>query len=156
MAKRLNIERSIGNSIFKTRIGSVNRLNPASIYVTGKAYISPTFEKEDYSEDIDELDKDLKTILRRYVKSNSFLNNMFISNLELPKNGLKQGKNTYMCFQLFFSQKFGNDICTSMDKIKEKMSPLVSGAMGEFENVLHERGFTIHEKRKEIDIYSKI
>ena len=149
MAKRLNIERSVGNKTFKARIGSINRLNPVSIYITGKAYISPTFEMDDYSEEIDAMDNDLKDILRRYVKPNDFLNNVFISNLEVPKNGLKCGKNTYMCFQLFFSQKFGNEVCKNMAKIREKMCPWVNEALDEFEGKLMERGFTIHEKRKE-------
>ena len=149
MAKRLNIERGIGNTAFKTRIGSVNRLNPESIYVTGKAYITPNFQKEDYTEDIEEIDCDLKAILRRYANSSDFVNKLFISNLEIPQNGLKYGKNTYMCFQLFFSQKRNGELCRSIDKIRSRMSPLVDGVMSEFEKMLNERGFLIREKRNE-------
>ena len=156
MAKRLNIERSVGNKTFKARIGSINRLNPVSIYITGKAYINPNFDAEDYSDEIDGMDVDLKAILKRYLKGSDFLNNVFISNLEVPKNGLKYGKNTYMCFQLFFSQKFGNEVCRNMNDIKKKMCPWINDVLDEFERKLIERGFTIHEKRREPDIYSKI
>ena len=148
MAKRLNVERTLNNNVFKTKIGSVNRLNPVSIYVSGKAYISPIEDLDGYDESIDLLDHDLKAILRRYTAGNPFINKVFISNLEVPRNGLKYGKNTYLFFQLFFSQNFSNPVCKSIDEIREKMSPGVNQVLKEFESKIHERGFTIHEKRK--------
>ncbi len=148
MAKRLNVERKLNGNIFKTKIGSVNRLNPVSIYVSGKAYISPVENRDEYEEDIDLLDKDLKGILRRFTASSNFVNKVFISNLELPKNSLKYGKNTYLFFQLFFSQNFSKPVCKNIDKIKEEMLPGINNALKEFETKILERGFTIHEKRK--------
>lgn len=148
MEKRLNVERDLGNETFRARIGSVNRLNPVSIYVTGKAYISPNEELEEYGELIDSLEVDLKGILRQYTKDNKFLNRTFISNLEIPKNGIKYGKNTYMFFQLFFSQNFSNDVCRSIDEIKDKMCPGINSVLKEFKDKIEERGFTIHDKRK--------
>ena len=148
MAKRLNVERALNNKVFRTRIGSVNRLNPVSIYISGKAYISPTQETDNYDDSIDLLDADLKTILKQYTANNTFLNKVFISNLEVPKNGLKYGKNTYLFFQLFFSQNFSNPVCKNIDKIREIMSPGISDVLSQFESKIYERGFTIHEKRK--------
>lgn len=148
MAKRLNVEKTINGNSFKTKIGSVNRLNPSSIYISGKTYISPMNEGEDYNELISLLDTDLKAILRRFTRANDFLNRNFISNLEVPKNGLKYGKNTFMFFQLFFSQNFSNPVCVDMETIREKMSPWINEALNEFENKIRERGFTIHEKRR--------
>lgn len=148
MAKRLNVEKKLNNETFKSSIGSVNRLNPVSIYVSGKTYISPVEEMDEYGDSIDALDKDLKCILRRYTSNNRFLNKTFISNLEVPKNGLKYGKNTYLFFQLFFSQNFANPVCKSMDKIRDTMSPGINDVLDEFKNKILERGFTIHEKRK--------
>lgn len=148
MAKRLNVEKKLSNETFKSSIGSVNRLNPVSIYVSGKTYISPVEEMDEYGDSIDALDKDLKCILRRYTSNNKFLNKAFISNLEVPKNGLKYGKNTYLFFQLFFSQNFTNPVCKSMDKIRDTMSPGINDVLDEFKNKIYERGFTIHEKRK--------
>lgn len=148
MAKRLNVERALNNKVFRTRIGSVNRLNPVSIYISGKAYISPTQETDNYDDSIDLLDADLKTILKQYTANNTFVNKVFISNLEVPKNGLKYGKNTYLFFQLFFSQNFSNPVCKNIDKIREIMSPGISDVLSQFESKIYERGFTIHEKRK--------
>ncbi len=148
MAKRLNVEKKLSNETFKSSIGSVNRLNPVSIYVSGKTYISPVEEMDEYGDSIDALDKDLKCILKRYTSNNKFLNKTFISNLEVPKNGLKYGKNTYLFFQLFFSQNFANPVCKNMDKIRETMSPGINDVLDEFKNKIYERGFTIHEKRK--------
>ena len=62
MAKRLNVEKSIENTVFKTKIGTVNRLNPTSLYVTGKAYISPMEEDADYEDKVDGLKGDLNAI----------------------------------------------------------------------------------------------
>lgn len=148
MAKRLNVEKTLGNKTFKAKIGSVNRVNPVSFYVSGKAYISPLEDLESYDEQMDELDNDLKGILKRYTASNPFINKVFISNLEVPRNGLKYGKNTYLFFQLFFSQNFSKPMCKSIEKIKENMSPGIDCVLREFEDKIHERGFTIHEKRK--------
>jgi hypothetical protein len=97
---------------------------------------------------MDGLDSDLKGILKRYTTNNPFINKVFISNLEVPRNGLKYGKNTYLFFQLFFSQNFSKPMCKSIEKIKENMSPCIDCVLREFEDKIHERGFTIHEKRK--------
>ena len=148
MAKRLNVEKTLGNKTFKAKIGSVNRVNPVSFYVSGKAYISPLEDLESYDEQMDELDNDLKGILKRYTANNPFINKVFISNLEVPRNGLKYGKNTYLFFQLFFSQNFSKPMCKNIEKIKENMSPGIDCVLREFEDKIHERGFTIHEKRK--------
>ena len=148
MAKRLNVERTLENKTFKTKIGSVNRLNPVSFYISGKAYISPVEELESYDDVVDILDHDLKTILKRFTAGNTFVNKVFISNLEVPKNGLKYGKNTYMFFQLFFSQNQMHPMYNAIDKIKEEMAPGLADLLDQFRDKIHERGFTIHEKRK--------
>lgn len=148
MEKRLNIERAIENAPFKAKIGAVNRINPVSVYITGKAYISPLDDKENYAEEISLLESDLRRISRRYTTSQSFLNKELISNLELPKNSLKQGKNTFMFFQIFFSQKFGNPVCKNIDEIKKKMLPGIKDVLEEFKSKIEERGFTIYEKRR--------
>ena len=57
-------------------------------------------------------------------------------------------KNTYLFFQLFFSQNFSNPVCKNIDKIREIMSPGISDVLSQFESKIYERGFTIHEKRK--------
>ena len=144
----MNIEKKLSGNSFKAKIGSINRVNPVSIYVSGKAYISPVEDLENYEDAIDLLDRDLKTILKRFTGGNAFVNKVFISNLEVPKNGLKYGKNTYLFFQLFFSQNFSNPVCKNFEKIKETMSPGINTALCEFRDKIYERGFTIHEKRK--------
>lgn len=148
MAKRLNIEKTIDNTAFKTKIGSIDRLNPISLYVTGKAYISPTEDDQDYEKKVDSLRWDLNDIFRRFTRSNDFVNRTCITTLEVPSNGLKRGKNTYIWFMVFFSQNPKNKLCTNFSKIKEVMSPGVVSCLDEFKEKVLERGFTIHEKRK--------
>lgn len=148
MAKRLNIEKPIENTVFKTRIGSIDRTNPKSVYVTGKAYIQPTEDKKEYDESVEHLRFDLNDIFRRYTKSSDFVDRLCITTLEVPANGLKYGKNTYIWFSVFFSQKPGNPVCTDFMKIKDVLSPGIVNCLDEFKEKVYERGFSIHEKRK--------
>lgn len=148
MAKRLNVEKKIENTVFKTKIGTVNRLNPTSLYVTGKAYISPMEADIDYEDKVEGLKCDLNAIFRRFARSNDFINRTCITTLEVPSNGLKYAKNTYIWFMVFFSQNSANPLCKNFSKIKEVMSPGVTECLDEFKEKVYERGFTIHEKRK--------
>ena len=58
------------------------------------------------------------------------------------------GKNTYIWFSVFFSQKPGNPLCTDFMKIKDVLSPGIVNCLDEFKEKVYERGFSIHEKRK--------
>lgn len=147
MSKRLNVEKKIENAPFSAKIGTVNRLNPVSIYVTGKMYITPTENLPDYGDSIKKLKTDLNGILRRFTGNNDFLNKEYISNLEVAKNGIKYGKNSYLFFQLFFSQKFSNDICKNMDEIKKILSPGILSVLDEFSKNITEQGLKVCEKR---------
>lgn len=155
MDKRLNVERKLENAEFGAKIGSVNRINPVSIYVTGKAYITPKDYDDDYCGLIDALDKDLKTITKKYTSGSQFLNNKFISNLEVSKNGIKYGKNSYLFFQLFFSQNQLNPACKNIDAIKENMTPVVKNILSEFKSKITERGFNVCENQKKNYLYKK-
>lgn len=145
MVKRMNIEKTIDGTPIKSKIGSINRTNPTSFYITGKAYITPLEEEQDYNEKVDFLKTDLNSIFKRFAKTSDFVNKMCITTLEVPSNGLKYGKNSYIWYMVFFSQNKTKDF----NKIKETMIPGISICINEFTDKIRERGFDIREKRKQ-------
>ena len=154
MSKRLNVEKRIKNAPFSAKIGTVDRLNPASLYVTGKMYITPKENRSDYGESIKQIKTNLDRILRRFTGNNTFLNRDYISNLEVAKNGIKYGKNSYLFFQIIFSQKFSNEVCKNMDEINKILTPGVLSILNEFNEDIEEHGFMVAEKCKIPTIYS--
>ena len=109
-------------------------------------YITPTEDLLDYSNSIKRLKTDLNGILRRFTASSPILNREYISNLEVAKNGIKYGKNSYLFFQFFFSQKSADDLYKGIDEIRNILSPSILNMLNEFGEHLGERGLKICEK----------
>ena len=148
MNKRLNLEKKIDFDVFQPKLGTVNRNNPVSVYLTGKTYIIPKECKDDYKEDLRLLETDLKDDLRRFFASSPFLNKDFILNFEVSENGVKYGKKSYCFFQIFFTQK--NEEIKPLQTLKSEISCDIDEMLKYVESHITSHGFSINEKRNAI------
>lgn len=149
--KRLNLEKTIKFDTFQPLIGTVNRKNPVSFYVTGKTYITPKTEEEDYSESLANIEASIKGDLRRFVAGNDVFGKDFILNFEVSENGLKYGKNSYLFFQMFFTQKKFGDLTSIVTFCEPSVREILTGVRDTIES----EGFEIVSNGNRRGIYNK-
>lgn len=147
--KRLNLERPIKFENFKPVIGTVNRKCPTSFYVAGKTYITPCNDEDDYHETMKKMESSIKANLKRFLTSNEVLGRDFILNFEVSENGLKYGKNSYLFFQMFFTQRKFN----TLPEIITFMEPSVSKILTEMKQSIETGGFRIVSNGSRKSIY---
>ena len=148
MNRRLNLEKKIDFDTFQPRIGTAWRDRPTSIYLTGKTYITPKNKEDEYSENLQKIETDLKADLRRFLAGDEFLDTHFILNFEVSENGIKYGKNSYCFFQVFFHQK--SEPYLSLLSLKDKVNPKMIEILSDIKACLEDNGFEIREKRKAV------
>lgn len=149
--KRLNLEKPVDFELFHPLIGTVNRHNPVSFYLTGKTYITPKNETDDYSESLENIETSIKGNLKRFLGTNTVLGKDFIFNFEVSENGLKMGKNSYLFFQMFFTQKTFGDLSS----IAAFMEPSVREILTDVKQNIESNGFEIISNAKRRGIYNK-
>lgn len=104
MAKRLGIEKKIEENGFNIKIGTLNKLNPTSIYIESGTFISPFEEKEEYQTDTEFLEKCINDNIKNFIKQNKIYDKNYICAFELPSERMKVGKNSYLSIQCHLKQ----------------------------------------------------
>lgn len=116
---------------FQVKYGTLNKLSPKSIYITGKSWITP-IEKE-YQDCITEIKNECRKIDRTVLSSSDIFQTKSIMNIELADKRLAEHKKSFFTFELFLLQKeerklndilLLNDIHSISNNIIEKITNL--------------------------------
>ena len=117
--KRLNKEYKISvNNSFSTKYGTTNSLNPEVLYIIGNTYIAPLFSSDDYSDSITFIKNSFGKILKKEFGNNEYFDSRTILNLEIYEKCIKQGKKTFMHFEIYMKQKNVRNISLLEDVIE--------------------------------------
>lgn len=147
MSKRLGVERKIEENGFKIKIGTLNKLNPTSVYIESGTFISPFEEKEEYQTDTEFLEKSINDNIKNFIKQNKIFDKNYICAFELPSERMKVGKNSYLSIQCHLKQTGGLTTNEILDKTQELSSKLFKDIQ---KSILYS-GFTLNKpKRKTI------
>lgn len=128
MQKRLNKEKKIDYPRFHAKIGTINKEQPNTIYLTGRGYFTPQNELDKYNLGIVGVENGIREHINKIVSQNSILSNNYILNLEIADKRIQYGKKSYMFFQVFFHQTnkqplgFGNIVPMVNNDMKEILS----------------------------------
>ena len=144
MGKRLNLEKKLDYGLFSAKLGTSNRYDPESFYVTGKAYITPKSDNEDMKTNLSLAEIDMRHKIGYFARTNGFTNKDYIFNFEVSENGLKMGKNSYIFFQLFLTQ---NKVSTLND-IKTEFSDILKPVVYGIRESLVTHGFKIKDRKR--------
>lgn len=138
MARKLLSEKTIPSNICQYHIGTLNRKNPQSFYVEGGAYISPKYDADNKHR----YDNAAYAIKRDIIDStiqNENLFNRCIVSTESASDRLKQGKWSYLAFQVHFRQVDTLPYKTLQDIPLE----LAYNVVNTIQNELNKNGFDI-------------
>lgn len=143
---RLNSEKKIENENFKIKIGTTNKINPIIIYVEGKAFISPTDDKEDYSKDISEIKHVLKQSISEHIHSVEEFDNKYIVDFQVASNGIQINKKSFLSFQFLLRQN--KDKVLKLIEVKNNSSNMVLDIVNDLKEAIVERGFLLTKTKK--------
>lgn len=118
--ERLNKEYKLDiNDNFSIKYGSVNRLMPIVIYVSGKAWITPTTEF-DYSSAMKNILTKFKNVLKKQLSVSPYFHDKMIAEFDVNTSAMEVGKKKYFSFEFYLKQK-GNVL-----KLKDVQFPIKS------------------------------
>lgn len=143
---RLSSEKRIDHNTFKIKIGTVNKVNPQVIYVEGRTFICPLYEKEDYSSDISIIRHDFVRKISNTLKDNSLFDKKFIIDFQVASSGISIKKKSFLSFQFLLKQKNGH-IIPKLSEIKEKTNDMITEIVDVLENSIIDHDFIISKSK---------
>ena len=143
---RLNSEKKIENDDFKIKIGTTNKINPIIIYVEGRAFISPTFDQDDYNKEIAEIKHVLKQSISQHLQTTDKFDNKYIVDFQVASNGIQINKKSFLSFQFLIRQNKDNVL--KLIEVKNGSSDMVLEIVNDLKNAIVEHGFVLTKTKK--------
>lgn len=136
--KKISSEIKVDSNIFKAKWGTIDKKNPSSIYLEIGTYITPKEQEEDYTDNIKEIEKIGRIIVKDAVGKTDGWKKDFIFVSDIADSRISYGKKSYISFQIHLGRSKANEdkltfkeIVNSMD---EKWKPVYSGIVDTIEN----------------------
>lgn len=146
MGTRLNSEKKIENDNFKLKIGTTNKINPMVIYVEGKAFISPTEEKDEYTRDIAEIKHCLKRNISDNLVTSEVFDNKYILDFQVASSGISVNKKSFLSFQFLMRQK--RDNVMKLADVKMKSEGMILNIINALGKSILEHDFELTKTKK--------
>lgn len=139
MSKRLNSENRFNINGFKAKVGTTNRLSPTTVYIDLGGYIIPQEDKESYEDNVLQMDKDFKKILKFTLKNKTVFDKKCICVLETAHERMKKGKSSYISLQCHLRQNSNLD----SDGIIRETEILTNEIVNDFSKIADDYGFSL-------------
>jgi len=146
-AVRLNSEKTISNENFKIKIGTTNKVNPQVVYVEGKTFIKPLFEKDDYSKNIGEIKRSFNRIIQDNLNGHELYLPKYIFDFQVAQSGVSVNKKSFLTFQFLIRQRQDKMIIKLKD-IKAASESLINKIVDEFSEQVKSHDFTITKTKR--------
>lgn len=143
---RTNSEKKLETKSFVAKVGTTNRSNPIVIYVSGKAFITPNFEKNNYNDELIGINKLLNRKISSSLRSSQRFDDKFISEFNVASNGVSYGKKSFISFQFMLRQKKDNIL--KLNDVKKTDGIFFNEIIDTLENGITSRGFSIYKTKK--------
>jgi hypothetical protein len=139
MGKRLNTETKLNKNGFKIKVGTTNRLKPNTVYIDLGGYIIPQKDKNNYDEDVVELNKMFNKRLKSYISKSEIYDKKYICVIETAQARMKKGKKSYISMQCHLKQN-GNFDTNDIIEITKDFTVSISK---ELSDIIECNGFSI-------------
>ncbi len=142
--KQIKIE---NHNNYNVTYGCVDNKNPKSIYVNITAWLEPISEdEEDYNKIIKQIDKRIRQAVYNFLlncKTECFLKDKTIVDLDLRESGIKFGKRSYMSCEITL---FKNDVISlTSEPMKIDLNKITSLIINEIFD--KDKDFKYHKKK---------
>lgn len=144
--QRLHNEKKIENENFRLKIGTTNKINPLVVYIEGRTFICPSFEKDDYSKEISEIKRSLSQSISRNIKSSSRFDDKYIMDFQVASSGVAKGKKSFLSFQFLLRQN--KDEVLNLKELKEQEIDTINNIVGALQESILTHNFSLSKTKK--------
>lgn len=147
--KKINSEICVDLPYLKTKWGTVDKKNPTSIYLEVGTYITPKNDGGDYRQQIKEISKTGKEIIKKAIIETNEIKNDFIFVTDVADARISYGKKSYISFQIHMGRT-NRDIASKrsfkeiVGKINNEWTNVYDGILAAIEN----NGFDYSKRKK--------
>lgn len=143
---RLHNERKIENENFRLKIGTTNKINPIVVYIEGRTFICPSFEKDDYSREIAEIKRSLSQSISKNIRMTPHFDDKYIMDFQVAASGVSKGKKSFLSFQFLLRQNKDNVL--NLKELKEKEIVMINNIVGDLQESILTRNFSLSKTKK--------
>lgn len=141
--KRINSEKNIEDSNFKLKIGTTNKKSPKTVYIEGGCFIMPNEDKENYTEELEEIKIRFNELAKKVAKNamcneGKIFDGKTITSFEIAEDRVMPKKKSYMSFQVHFKQKGERNVDDIFNDL-EVLSSFITVNLG---HTIEEKGFS--------------
>ena len=143
--KRLNKEYKLDvcNHI-SLKYGTVNRLNPQVIYVSGKCWVTPK-SNLNYEEVMDKIEKRMRNNIKTFLIDEINFEKRFILDFDINTEGLLPNEKKFLSFDFYLRQNEKNK--KLLPSLKEMLSRKVSTIANNLVYAFGENDFLVEKKK---------
>ena len=143
--KRLNKEYKLDvcNHI-SLKYGTVNRLNPQVIYVSGKCWVTPK-SNLNYEEVINKIEKRMRNNIKTFLIDEINFEKRFILDFDINIDGLLPNEKKFLSFDFYLRQNEKNK--KLLPSLKEMLSRKVSTIANNLVYAFGENDFLVEKKK---------
>ena len=145
--RRLTTEKTVNNSDFRLKIGTVNKSNPQVIYVEGRTFISPLEEEDSYTYYIQSIRKNFSGIISKELSKTKLFEDKFILDFQVANSGIRKGKKSFLSFQFLLRQPH-NEI-KQFKEIKTLSTEIMDNIVNSLKSIIIDNGFALSKTKKE-------
>lgn len=145
--RRLTTEKTVNNSDFRLKIGTVNKSNPQVIYVEGRTFISPLEEEDSYTYYIQSIRKNFSSIISKELSKTKLFEDKFILDFQVANSGIRKGKKSFLSFQFLLRQPH-NEI-KQFKEIKTLSTEIMDNIINSLKSIIIDNGFALSKTKKE-------
>jgi len=143
----VNLKREIKLNVtdkMRVRFGTVDRFNPSVVYLSYRAWVTPTVESN-YGEDFEIIKKNIHHIIRKTLSDNYLFSRKYILDFLMNGDTLNEKRNKCVEFSVYLRQKGEPPLSINdlFDRSYAIVSSLTSGIESEFVN----NGFDVNSKK---------
>ena len=143
---RLHNEKKIDNENFRLKIGTTNKINPIVVYIEGRTFICPSFEKEDYSKEISEIKRSLSQSISKNLRATPHFDDKYIMDFQVASSGVAKGKKSFLSFQFLLKQKKDNVL--NLKELKETASDTINNIVNALQESILTHNFSLSKTKK--------
>lgn len=125
------------NNDVKTKIGTLDKDKPYTIYFNNSFWVKATVEKKEYYEDMAKIESKFKFFIKKLILNEPLFESQFIFDFDNKTKYLKYNKRSFINYELIVKQNSFNDI----KLIKDKLIEINNKFINELFDILKENDF---------------
>lgn len=146
--KKISSEISVDSNILKAKWGTIDKKNPTSLYLEMGTYITPKEKEEDYTDNIKEIEKVGRLVVKDALYKTEGFKQDFIFVSDIADTRISYGKKSYISFQIHLGRLRKDDDKRTFKEIVNFMDEKWKPVYSDFVKTIENNGFSCSKTKK--------